>query len=186
MRFCGCLRPLGLRLAYGSGVAAFVQPALVSQAACQPFVVDDVQHPKQLLSMCERSRQTIMRRMHTGVPQEARKLGDFLLVGLHTDEDVSGRRGPHLPIMNLHERSLSVLACKHVDEARQLPGLAWQRAGCGTILCAATCVVLVWRSIVAGLDWLQVAPLQQPNPFNAQPSCFCGQELQSHCCRCVP
>lgn len=43
-------------------------------------------------------------------------MGDFLLVGLHTDEDVVNRRGPHLPIMNLHERSLSVLACKYVDE----------------------------------------------------------------------
>lgn len=37
-------------------------------------------------------------------------------MGLHTDEDVQERRGPHLPIMNLHERSLSVLACKYVDE----------------------------------------------------------------------
>jgi ethanolamine-phosphate cytidylyltransferase len=37
-------------------------------------------------------------------------------VGLHTDEDVQERRGPHLPIMNLHERSLSVLACKYADE----------------------------------------------------------------------
>lgn len=50
------------------------------------------------------------------MPQEARSLGDFLLVGLHSDEEVVKRRGPHMPIMNLHERSLSVLACKHVDE----------------------------------------------------------------------
>lgn len=48
--------------------------------------------------------------------QCARKEGDFLLVGLHSDEDVQGRRGPHLPLMDLHERSLSVLACKYVDE----------------------------------------------------------------------
>jgi len=38
--------------------------------------------------------------------QAAKALGNFLLVGLHTDEDVQDRRGPHLPIMNLHERSL--------------------------------------------------------------------------------
>ncbi len=37
-------------------------------------------------------------------------------MGLHTDEEVQERRGPHLPIMNCHERSLSVLACKYVDE----------------------------------------------------------------------
>lgn len=49
--------------------------------------------------------------------QKAKEQGDFLLVGLHTDEDVAERRGPHLPIMDLHERCLSVLACKYVDEA---------------------------------------------------------------------
>ena len=48
--------------------------------------------------------------------QKAKEQGDFLLVGLHTDEDVSERRGLHLPIMDLHERCLSVLACKYVDE----------------------------------------------------------------------
>lgn len=48
--------------------------------------------------------------------QKAKQEGDFLLVGLHTDEDVAERRGPHLPIMDLHERCLSVLACKYVDE----------------------------------------------------------------------
>ena len=50
------------------------------------------------------------------VLQTARKQGDFLLVGLHGDEDITERRGPHLPLMDLHERSLSVLACKYVDE----------------------------------------------------------------------
>ncbi len=48
--------------------------------------------------------------------QAAKAQGDFLMVGLHTDEDVQARRGPHLPIMNVHERALSVLACKYVDE----------------------------------------------------------------------
>ena len=48
--------------------------------------------------------------------QKAREQGDFLLVGIHSDEDVTERRGPHLPIMNLHERALSVLACRYVDE----------------------------------------------------------------------
>lgn len=48
--------------------------------------------------------------------QAARAAGDFLLVGLHSDEDVRARRGPHLPIMDLHERALSVLACCHANE----------------------------------------------------------------------
>jgi hypothetical protein len=37
-------------------------------------------------------------------------------VGVHSDEDVTLRRGAHLPIMSVHERCLSVMACKHVDE----------------------------------------------------------------------
>jgi len=53
---------------------------------------------------------------HVAILEAAKAQGDFLLVGLHTDDDVSARRGPHLPIMNVHERALSVLACKHVDE----------------------------------------------------------------------
>lgn len=50
------------------------------------------------------------------LPQRAKQAGDFLLVGIHTDEDVTERRGPHLPIMGLHERALSVLSCRYVDE----------------------------------------------------------------------
>ncbi|KAK9824144.1 hypothetical protein WJX72_008090 [[Myrmecia] bisecta] len=53
---------------------------------------------------------------HIQALELAKAQGDFLLVGLHTDEDVMERRGRHLPIMDLHERSLSVLACKFVDE----------------------------------------------------------------------
>ena len=49
-------------------------------------------------------------------PQLAKAQGDFLLVGLHSDEDITERRGTHLPLMDLHERSLSVLACSCVDE----------------------------------------------------------------------
>ena len=48
--------------------------------------------------------------------QLAKAQGDFLLVGLHGDEDITERRGTHLPLMDLHERSLSVLACSCVDE----------------------------------------------------------------------
>lgn len=48
--------------------------------------------------------------------QKAKQAGDFLLVGVHTDEEVTERRGPHLPIMALHERALSVLSCRYVDE----------------------------------------------------------------------
>ncbi|PSC71866.1 Ethanolamine-phosphate cytidylyltransferase [Micractinium conductrix] len=53
---------------------------------------------------------------HVEILKKAKQAGDFLLVGVHTDEDVTERRGRHLPIMALHERALSVLSCRHVDE----------------------------------------------------------------------
>ena len=53
---------------------------------------------------------------HVEILKLARAQGDFLLVGIHTDEEVTARRGPHLPIMGLHERALSVLACRYADE----------------------------------------------------------------------
>ncbi|XP_057548322.1 ethanolamine-phosphate cytidylyltransferase [Amaranthus tricolor] len=53
---------------------------------------------------------------HVEILRLARELGDFLLVGIHTDQTVSAKKGSHRPIMNLHERSLSVLACRYVDE----------------------------------------------------------------------
>ncbi|GKV04258.1 hypothetical protein SLEP1_g16439 [Rubroshorea leprosula] len=52
---------------------------------------------------------------HVEILRVARELGDFLLVGLHNDQTISAKR-VHRPIMNLHERSLSVLACRYVDE----------------------------------------------------------------------
>lgn len=53
---------------------------------------------------------------HVEILKSARQLGDFLLVGIHTDQIVSEQRGIHFPLMHLHERSLSVLACRYVDE----------------------------------------------------------------------
>ncbi|ODN05473.1 Ethanolamine-phosphate cytidylyltransferase [Orchesella cincta] len=53
---------------------------------------------------------------HLGFLRAARALGDFLIVGLHTDPCVNMYKGSNYPIMNLHERTLSVLACKYVSE----------------------------------------------------------------------
>ncbi|CAD6258592.1 unnamed protein product [Miscanthus lutarioriparius] len=60
---------------------------------------------------------------HVEILRLARELGDFLLVGIHTDQTISSTRGRHRPIMNLHERSLSVLACRYVDEV--IIGAPW-------------------------------------------------------------
>jgi ethanolamine-phosphate cytidylyltransferase len=46
----------------------------------------------------------------------AKKMGDYLIVGIHADSIVNARYGYNLPIMNLQERVLSVLGCKNVDD----------------------------------------------------------------------
>ncbi|KAH7671658.1 Ethanolamine-phosphate cytidylyltransferase protein [Dioscorea alata] len=60
---------------------------------------------------------------HVEILRSARQLGDFLLVGIYSDQTVSERRGSH-PIMHLHERSLSVLGCRYVDEV--IIGAPWE------------------------------------------------------------
>ncbi|KAL6132889.1 hypothetical protein ACLB2K_065128 [Fragaria x ananassa] len=61
---------------------------------------------------------------HVEILRVARELGDFLLVGIQTDQTASANRGAHRPIMNLHERSLSVLGCRYVDEV--IIGAPWE------------------------------------------------------------
>mmetsp|Transcript_9349 Transcript_9349/g.16851 ORF Transcript_9349/g.16851 Transcript_9349/m.16851 type:complete len:463 (-) Transcript_9349:3747-5135(-) len=53
----------------------------------------------------------------------AKARGDFLLVGIHDDATVNAHRGRNFPIMNLHERTLSVLSCRYVDEV--IIGAPW-------------------------------------------------------------
>lgn len=53
---------------------------------------------------------------HLDFLEKAKEYGDFLIVGLHTDPVVNSYKGSNYPIMNLHERVLSVLACKYVNE----------------------------------------------------------------------
>ncbi len=53
---------------------------------------------------------------HIKFLEECRKQGDFLYVGVYPDDVANRVRGSNYPIMNLHERVLSVLSCKHVDD----------------------------------------------------------------------
>ncbi|XP_057295243.1 ethanolamine-phosphate cytidylyltransferase-like isoform X2 [Hydractinia symbiolongicarpus] len=48
--------------------------------------------------------------------EKAKEHGQYLIVGLHTDEVVNRYKGSNFPIMNLHERVLSVLACRYVNQ----------------------------------------------------------------------
>ncbi|KAI9333305.1 hypothetical protein BDR26DRAFT_868535 [Obelidium mucronatum] len=53
---------------------------------------------------------------HIEFLKAAKALGDFLIVGVHDDETVNHCYSSSFPIMNVHERVLSVLQCRYVDE----------------------------------------------------------------------
>jgi ethanolamine-phosphate cytidylyltransferase len=53
---------------------------------------------------------------HVAILKAAREMGDYLVVGIHGDAVVNQIRGMNLPLMNLHERVLSVLGCRHVND----------------------------------------------------------------------
>merc|ERR1712107_808826 len=53
---------------------------------------------------------------HISSLQKARAKGDYLIVGVHNDKLVNELRGSNHPIINMHERVLSVLGCRYVDD----------------------------------------------------------------------
>ncbi|KAF3338945.1 hypothetical protein FCM35_KLT16416 [Carex littledalei] len=50
---------------------------------------------------------------HVEILPVVQALGDFSIVGIYSDQTVSSVQGAYRPIINLHERSLSVLACRY-------------------------------------------------------------------------
>jgi ethanolamine-phosphate cytidylyltransferase len=61
---------------------------------------------------------------HVRFLQEARKLGDFVLVGALGDEIVNKMLGRNFPLQTVHERSLALLACRYVDDV--ILGAPWK------------------------------------------------------------
>ncbi|VEU34875.1 unnamed protein product [Pseudo-nitzschia multistriata] len=53
---------------------------------------------------------------HVALLKAAKERGDYLIVGIHGDVCVNKIRGMNLPLLNLHERVLSVLGCRYVDD----------------------------------------------------------------------
>jgi ethanolamine-phosphate cytidylyltransferase len=53
---------------------------------------------------------------HVKIFEQARAFGDFLLVGVHSDQEAQHQKGGMYPIMNAEERLLAILACRHVDD----------------------------------------------------------------------
>jgi len=60
---------------------------------------------------------------HARALEQASELGDYLLVGVHSDETVRRRRGM-LPVLTLMERAMAVLAMRWVDDV--VLGAPWE------------------------------------------------------------
>ena len=63
---------------------------------------------------------------HVNFLRQARKHGDYLLVGVHADETVM--RYKHRPILSMEERVASVEGCRYVDEVVSNAPLTIDRA----------------------------------------------------------
>ncbi|PKA51167.1 ethanolamine-phosphate cytidylyltransferase [Apostasia shenzhenica] len=97
---------------------------------------------------------------HVEILRLAKALGDFLLVGIHTDQtvrSVRSIRGAHRPIMNLHERSLSVLACRYVDEV--IIGAPWEVSK--DMITTFNISLVVHGTIAENMDYLK----EKSNPY---------------------
>lgn len=53
---------------------------------------------------------------HIDTLRKAKAKGDFLYVGVWSDDTVNYFKGSNYPILSLHERVLMVLACRYVDD----------------------------------------------------------------------
>ena len=51
---------------------------------------------------------------HANSLRQAKAMGDYLIVGVHTDEEIAAHKGP--PVYNQEERYRMVRAIKWVDE----------------------------------------------------------------------
>ncbi|GFX42553.1 ethanolamine-phosphate cytidylyltransferase [Trichonephila clavipes] len=55
---------------------------------------------------------------HANQLRQAKAMGDYLIVGVHTDEEIARHKGP--PVFNEQERYKMVRAVKWVDEVSNL------------------------------------------------------------------
>jgi len=53
---------------------------------------------------------------HIDSLRQAKELGDYLFVGLWSDDTCKYYKGDHFPLISLIERVLMTLACKYVDD----------------------------------------------------------------------
>ncbi|XP_077223226.1 phosphorylethanolamine cytidylyltransferase 1 isoform X3 [Tasmannia lanceolata] len=112
---------------------------------------------------------------HVEILRVARGLGDFLLVGIHTDQTVSANRGAHRPIMNLHERSLSVLACRYVDEV--IIGAPWEVSK--DMITTFNISLVVHGTVAESINFQEVNQRGKSNPYAVPIDMGIYQQLES-------
>ena len=66
----------------------------------------------------------VLHKGHIEFLEKAKKLGTYLILGLHDDETVAHYKGSRFPILNAQERTLNMLANKYVDEV--IMGAPWK------------------------------------------------------------
>jgi D-beta-D-heptose 7-phosphate kinase/D-beta-D-heptose 1-phosphate adenosyltransferase len=86
-------------------------PRVLTEAGIQAFV--EQQRERGLRIVFTNGVYDLLHPGHVRYLQEARKLGDMLIVGLNADESVRRTKGPDRPITPEHERAevLAALAC---------------------------------------------------------------------------
>ncbi|NXX95482.1 PCY2 cytidylyltransferase, partial [Centropus bengalensis] len=89
----------------------FLSPTVVFQSdcVCLPF-------PVLRVGFNSLSRSTDIG--HVDFLEKVHQLAEkpYIIAGLHFDQEVNRYKGKNYPIMNIHERTLSVLACRYVSE----------------------------------------------------------------------
>lgn len=66
----------------------------------------------------------ILHKGHIEFLEKAKKLGTYLILGLHNDATVNHYKGDGFPILNEQERMLNMLANRYVDEV--ILGAPWK------------------------------------------------------------
>eukprot|EP00930_Biecheleria_cincta_P087929 TRINITY_DN77168_c0_g1_i1.p1 TRINITY_DN77168_c0_g1~~TRINITY_DN77168_c0_g1_i1.p1 ORF type:complete len:409 (+),score=55.42 TRINITY_DN77168_c0_g1_i1:33-1229(+) len=112
----------------GSEVKSLDSVLATTQRLTQFALPSDPLQSQKLLSSAQRvvyvpGTFDLMHPGHVGLLEQAAKLGDYVLVGLYSDETVLRYRGA-LPILTLHERAMSLLSMRWVNDV--VLGAPWE------------------------------------------------------------
>ena len=79
----------------------------------KPFI-----HEKKWVKVFVNGTFDLLHRGHISLLSWAKSLGDYLVVGIDTDDRVREKKGPTRPIYNQEDRGIMLIALSAVDEVR--------------------------------------------------------------------